>query len=306
MESTPSGKEYQLLSTFKDKRFNATALPQYHLSICISKESLKVSCVNLATKRCLLVEEYSLMRPHSYQRIQAIEQLYQDHSFLRAQNWTAVTLCVGNQQYTLVPQPLFQEEQLADYLRFVCPIGSNAIGHFTHLALGTTVAFAMDPWLLNWFKATYPNTPRHIIHQASSLIQGAWIYLKHNKPNRLPKVLCFVESSHLHITVIQKDALIYYNRFAYTSCDELLYYILIVMHTLQLNTSLHEVILGGAMHKHRPGYKKARRYIRKLILMNKLPYLKGSRDLSKQTMTAHWDILSTHLCHEAVQTSFLK
>jgi len=246
----------------------------------------------------LLLEVYRLAHGCSYQRIQAIEQLYQDHPILADRNWSAVTLCIGNQQYTLIPEQLFQEKKIADYLDFTCPIGSNAIRHFTHASLNMTVAFAMDPQLLNWFQVTYDYAQLSTIHQASSLIQGAWTYLRNNKPSLLPKVLVFVESRHLHITVIHKSKLVYYNRFEYTSSDELLYYVLIVVRILKLDTGLHEVILGGNINKHSLAYKKACNYIRRLTLMNTLYYVKFGSAFPKKMMTAHLDVLSAHLCYK--------
>jgi len=297
MADTSSGKKYQLLLTFQDKRFNVANLSQYHLSLYISDAYLKISCVNPTITQCLLLEVYRLAHGCSYQCVQAIEQLYQDHPILADRNWSAVTLCIGNRQYTLIPKQLFQEKKVADYLNFTCPIGSNAIRHFTHSSLNVTVAFAMDPQLLNWFQMTYDYTQLCTIHQASSLIQGTWTYLRNHKPRLVPKVLVFVESSHLHITVIRKSTLIYYNRFEYTGCDELLYYVLIVIRTLKLDTSLHEVILVGNINKQSPAYKKACNYIRRLTLMSTLPYVKFGRTFPKKMITAHLDVLSAHLCY---------
>ena len=297
MASTPSSKKYQLLFTSQDKRFDIAALSQYHLSLYISDAYLKIICVNPTTTRCLLLAVYRLAGECSYQRIQAIEQLYQDHPILANRNWPAVTLCIGNRQYTLIPQQLFQEKKIADYLNFTCPIGSNTMRYFTHSSLNVAVAFAVDPQLLNWFQMTYDYTQLCTIHQASSLIQGTWTYLRNHQPSVVPRVLVFVEASHLHITVIQKSKLIYYNRFEYTSCDELLYYVLIVIRTLKLDTSLHEVILGGDINRHSLAYKKACNYIRKLTLMSTLPYVKFGRTFPKKRMTAHLDVLSAHLCY---------
>jgi Protein of unknown function (DUF3822) len=298
MDNIPSTKKYQPLLTIQDKRFNVTALSQYHLSLYVSDEYFKIICINPTTTRCLLLEVYRLAHGCPYQRIQALEQLYQDAPILADHNWSAVTLCVGNQQYALIPQQLFQEERIADYLDFTCPVDANTVRHFTHSSLNVTVAFAMDPKLLNWFQMTYNAAPLCIIHQASSLIQGTWTYLRSDQPSLLPTMLVFVEESHLHITVMQNSQLRYYNKFEYTHSDELLYYILIVMRTLQLDTSLHKVILGGNITKSSLAYRKACNYIRKLTLMHTPPYLKFRSVFTKKMRHAHLDALSTHLCHK--------
>ena len=300
MVDTLSGKNYQTLLTVKDKRFNVAALSQYHLSICISDASFKVSCVNPTTTQCLFLAAYSLVYERCQQRVEAIEQLYQDHRLLVAGNWSAVTLCISNQQYSLIPKHLFQESNLVDYLDFTCPIGAHTLKHFTHTSLNLTVAFAMDPLIINWFQTTYEPTQLTILHQASSLIEGALSYLRSVRPSLLPRVLVFVEANHLHCIVIQKSNLLYYNRFAYTSSDEFLNYILIVMHTLKLDPGLHEVILGGRISKGSIAYRQARNHIRKLTFIGSPPSLKFRSIFNKEMCTTHWDVLSTYLCHEAL------
>jgi Protein of unknown function (DUF3822) len=300
MADSPPSKHYQSLLAVKDKKFDIAMVSQYHLSIYISDTCFKVSCVNPTTTQCLLLEAYELSYGHPYQRVQAIEKLYQDHPILVARNWSAVTLCISNQQYTLIPKEFFQENKLADYLSFICSIDSAAIRHCTHSHLDLTVAFTVDPWLLNWFKAAYDQPQLHTIHQASSLIQGTWAYLRDNKRSLLPIVLVFVEANHLHITVMQKSQLLYYNKFGYTNSDALLYYILIVMRTLKLDTNLHEVMLGGAITKSTLAYSKARNYIRKLTFVKTLPYLQFRSAFTKTMMHAHLDVLSAHLCHKTL------
>ncbi|MCU0318001.1 MAG: DUF3822 family protein [Amoebophilaceae bacterium] len=298
MEDILSEENYQCLLAVRDKTLNITTLPECHLSIHISGTCFKVSCVNLVTTQCMLLEVYRLAYGHAYQRVRSIEQLYQDHPLLVANNWSAVTLCIDNQQYTLIPQQLFQEKNGADYLGLACPISTNEIRHFTHVSLNVTVAFAMDPCLINWFQATYHQARLYTIHQANALIKSTHTYLQRIRASTLPIVLVFVEERYLYITVMGKSMLYYYNRFQYTHSDEWLRYILIVMHTLKLDTSLHTVILGGKVTKSAPAYKKARNYIRKLTLMGRPPYLKSRSIFSKEMMGSHLDVLSTYLCHQ--------
>lgn len=297
MADTLSSKNYQTLLTVRDKSFNAAAISQYHLSIYVSDTLFKVSCVNPTTTQCLFLEAYRLSDGQGEERLQAIEQLYQDHHLLGSGNWLAATLCSGNQQYTLLPKQFLQESAVADYLNFTCPIGPNTPKHFTHSSLNLTVAFAIDPLLLNFFQKIYAQTRLNIIHQASSLIEGTVTSLRSSRPKLLSTTLVFVEANHLHIIIIQRNKLLYYNRFEYTNSNEFLSYILNVMHILQLNPSLHEVILAGSINKSSLSYRKARNYIRKLSLMDKPPYLKFRRVFGRAIITPHLDVLSTHLCY---------
>mmetsp|Transcript_4364 Transcript_4364/g.9878 ORF Transcript_4364/g.9878 Transcript_4364/m.9878 type:complete len:302 (+) Transcript_4364:6029-6934(+) len=296
MEHPSSVKQYQLLFSCKEKKLNVTDLTQYHLSIHISDTYFKVCCVHIVTTQCLLIEAYTLVSACSDQRVHAIQQLYQDHPLLAASSWSAVTLCIDNQQYTLLPSVFMQAEKLTDYLSFTCLTGANMIKHCTHTPLNMTVAFVIEPYLFHWFQKVYKHTTLHTIHQASSLIQGMYTYLSDRSSHLCPQVFVFVTSNYLHITVMKRSQLLYYNRFRYTSNDALLRYILIVLRTLKLDTSLQEVILGGNITKNSPAYIKVRQYLYTPILTRVLPYLGSRKTVSKKLMHAHLDILSAHLC----------
>ncbi|XWN35309.1 MAG: DUF3822 family protein [Roseivirga sp.] len=300
MAATPTSKSYQTLLSLKDPRFDANALSKYYLSIHVSDAHFKVSCVDPATTQCLLLETYILAYSRAYRRVNAIEQLYRDHPLLAAYNWAGVTVSIGNQQYTLVPKHLFQEDKIATYLDFTCLVGADTIRHCMHPTLNMAVAFAMDSLLLNWFEKAYQSTRLCTIHQASSLIEGTWTYLTGYSMELLPKLLVFVETNHLHITVIQEKKLLYYNRFGYASSDELLHYILIVMRTLKLDANVHEVILGGNISKGSLAYRKARNYIRRISFSQRPTHLKFRRIFSIETVKNHFDVLSAHLCRQAL------
>ena len=297
MAAASTRNPYQRLHAAKDKGFSANSLAQYHLSICVSDTHLKISCINPNTAQCMLLETYSLAPDRDdAEGIKAVEMLCQDHPLLAEKGWGATTLSVANQCYTLVPKQLFQEKKAGDYLKFSCALGANVVNHFTHTSLNVAVAFTMNPARLAWFKAAYGGNKSTIMHQASSIMAGAEAYIAGHQLEFLPKVFVFVEANHMHITVIQKNSLLYYNRFAYADSDQLLYYILIAMHTLQLDPTIQEVIIGGNITKKSLAYKKARNYIRQLTLSKKPPQLKFGRTFSGEVVDTYLDVLGTYPC----------
>lgn len=297
MTNSSAHNSYQRLFTFQDKKMDAAARTQYHLSIYIRDTCFKICCVDLRTTKCLLLEEYKLAYPNPSQYAQAIEQIYRGHPLLGG-HWGTVTLCVGNQQYTIIPQHLLKEERLADYLGFMCPLAKNTTTrHFVHPSLHVAVVFSIDTWLLRWIQTMHGQTSLYITHQANSLIQGACNYLENTKYSLLPTVLVCVEAAHLHIIVMQKHVLRYYNRFAYTQEHTWLHYMLTVMHALKLDTRIHEVILVGQLTTDKKTYRAAQKYIRRRTLMRTLPGITYKSNLSSNMMATHLDVMSVHLCH---------
>ncbi|MEL6412723.1 MAG: DUF3822 family protein [Bacteroidota bacterium] len=294
-ESTASPNYYPLLIV-RDPRFNISQLHQYHLAIQVSDSHLKVSCTEPSTRKCLLLVAYQLAPSQAHRRVRTLEQIYRDHPLLSAESWAAVTLAIENQQYTLVPERLFSADKAVQYLQFACPRTYHTVQHFVHPTLNVATVFAAEPSLLHWFRKTYPSPPLRTIHQASSLLEGVWSYFQERRIDITPKIFAFVQPTHLHITAMQRGNLLYYNRFQYANSDELLHYILIVMRTLKLDTSFHEVILGGDIAKNSLAYRKARNYIRNLTLSSPPPHLRFRRAFKKKLIASHFDVLSAHLC----------
>lgn len=296
MATTSPTHHYERCLTFKDKALHRDMLSQCHLSIYISDTYFKVSCVHLKTTQHLLLEVYRLKCEGASQRTHAIAHIYQHHPLLAMDQWATVTLCVGNQTYALIPQSLFQEKQVDQYLRLTTDRTTQTRQYFTHPALGVTVAFAMDTWLSPWLQKTYHQTPSRTIHQASSLIQGTWVYFQRIRTRKLSQVFIFMEVQYLHITVLQKGSLRYYNRFVCTDDDAWLRYVLIVLHTLQLAPNTYEVVIGGHATQETHTYLKARKYLQQLTFIDTIPGLKFGSTFPKKNIPTHLDVLNTHFC----------
>ena len=299
MKAISVATNYQLIFSIKDKHFSMDYLAQYYLTISIGRLSFRICCIDSVTNQCLLLEVYKLDHSLETQHISTIEQLYHNHPWLASKVWHTAILCIENQQYTLIPRPLFQEKDATSYLKLASCIDSNTVQHCAHPHLDLVVAFGVEPWLLKWFQATYDQSKRHIIHQASSLIEGILTYLQAKGLGVLPRLFVLVELEHMHITVIKASNLLYYNRFMYTDSDELLQYILIVMNTLNLDPNMLEVILGGNITPHSSAYRKARNYIANIFFIDRPICLKFQRAFKKNIITKHFDLFHAHLCQKS-------
>eukprot|EP01132_Coremiostelium_polycephalum_P000714 gene714-885_t len=236
---------YHPVVSVKDKRFSIYKIESYCLLISIGQNRLRISCMDRVTNRCLLVESYRMEVANSVDYLHALQQLFKAHAFLAASSWQRVTLCFENQHYTLIPAALFQAKNTAEYLQYAIDVGGHKTAHCIHTDLGLAIAFAIDDKIEHWLRSEYVPEKCYTVHQASSLIAGSVAYMKNKKSRTTTSVFVCVETAHLHITVVEKDKLLYYNRFAYGSSDDLLQYILVVMYTLALDPGVHSVIALG-------------------------------------------------------------
>lgn len=286
---------YQPILSIKDKRFTIYQLQQYHLIISLSNTHLRICCMDQLSNRCLFLETYTLQADTIAATMQAIEQFWQAHPLLAMKAWHTITLCVENQQYTLVPKPLFQEKDAVAYLNLAATRNHHTVKHTIHHSLDLVVAFGLQPLLCDWFQTTYKKNTFYIIHQASSLIAGVSAYIKAKNLKPVPQLFVVASPTHVHITALERAKLCYYNQFAYANSDELLQYILIVMYTLGLDPGSQEIILGGHITKNSLTHRKLQNYIRKVTFSDQMPNLKFGWSFKKRLLTQYFDLWSVHV-----------
>jgi len=289
---------YELSTDFKSKHFRLDNVNNYVLSLLVSNNYIKVSYIDSSRDICVMLMTYQLNCSNNRQRIIAIVELFKNNPLFTASSCQCVILCIDNAMFTLVPQQIFNlHDQELDYLNFVCDVGKNSVLSFLHSDIEMVTVFAIDELLLNWFKSNYKNTPKIIIHQASSLIQGIRFHIAQNKTNiSIPKVFIFIDDIHVSITVFHSVGLLYHNRFLYTSDDELLYNIVTVINMLKLDTTYHKVTIWGILDKNSAVYKKIHSYIKNIRLMNKPDSLWYREEMKKSIVSIHFDALSSYLC----------
>jgi hypothetical protein len=238
------------------------------------------------------MEAYQIDADNSTQYLSILQQLFHEHPFIASSAWKKVALCFENQRYTLVPNALFQERNSADYLKLAVDMSDQAVKYCIHTDLDLAVVFAVDSDIVNWLQNGYTMEHCCITHQANSLIAGTVTYMQAKKLHAEPRVFVLAEPEYMHITVVEKSQLLYYNRFAYSSSDEFLQYILIVMYTLALNPGMHEVIIAGNVVKNSLIHRKMRNYIRRVSFSEKPPYLKFGWSFKKDWIANYFDLVN--------------
>ena len=73
--------------------------------------------------KVLLLEDFVLPGLTSNEELlQILDELFDSHAFLKAGFWRKIKVSVKNQKFVQVPEILFAEESIADYLKFNAPL----------------------------------------------------------------------------------------------------------------------------------------------------------------------------------------
>ncbi|NCO63634.1 MAG: DUF3822 family protein [Flavobacteriales bacterium] len=180
-------------------------------------------------------------------------------------NFKSVHVTHVNELSTLVPKALFNEDNLADYLKFNSKILKTDFITFDEIALNDSVnVYVPYVNINNFIYDTFGSfTYKHF---STILIENI---LAIDKNSESQKVYVHVESNHFEIVILDKGNLIIYNTFEYSNEEDFMYYLLFTIEQLQLNPETIKVLFLGQIKKEDPLYKIAYQYIRHIGFSDK-------------------------------------
>lgn len=223
------------------------------LSFCVADT---VSQKILYSDRQVFSEELNPIRV-----LEELTQLFQKHD-LANKVFDEVVLIHRNTLFALVPRPLFQVNELSNYLKFntkVLPTDTLAYDEIENQDM------------INVY-VPYTNINNYIydlfgefsfFHNGSILVRS----LLNNYPKN-KEAVCYVNvgKRQLDITVTSAKNLKLYNSFLYETKEDFVYYLLFVLEQLELDTETVPVKLFGAISKDDERYKLSYNYIENIAI----------------------------------------
>ncbi len=157
------------------------------------------------------------------------------------QGFKTVLVIHENELSTLVPKPLFNEEHMADYLKFNAKILKTDYIAFDDLKVNDS-ANVYVPYvnINNYIYSTFGEFIYK--HHSSVLIEEV---LKLEKNAEKAKMYVNVTVHHFEIVVVENGILRFYNTFEYVTKEDFIYYILFTSEQLGLNPENFELIFTG-------------------------------------------------------------
>jgi len=172
--------------------------------------------------------------------------------------FNTVTIIYVNELSTLIPKPLFNEDNLADYLKFNSKIlKSDFISH-DEISINDSINVYIPYVNINNF--IYDKFGTFTYKHFSTVLIDAVLNIEKNVSK--PKLYAHVAKNHFEVIVTQKSKLEFYNTFDFVSKEDFIYYILFAIEQLKLNPETLEVVLLGDINKDDDLYNIAYKYIR--------------------------------------------
>jgi hypothetical protein len=252
---------FNLILKKSDKALNTANPEDYKLSIQFSLDGFSFCLFDEATNKFLSIESYSVQGNPSMEKFcRGFENFTNNHEFLKS-HFQEVLFLIETSKTTLIPVPLFDENEVDTFAGFNFPDNDNSL--FLHDRLiypDTYNLYAIPKIIMETLKALFPRA-RFICH-SSALIEGLMIQYK----NLQEKKRAFVNTrnSYLDIVIIEGKNLLYHNSFKYSTKEDFIYYIIFVLEQLNLNPEETELILSGFIEKSSSLFEMVYKYVRSI------------------------------------------
>ncbi len=232
------------------------------LSIQVSLNGLSFCIVDTLSNKVIQSETIVFEKernPHGLQK--GLIALIEKHEIAK-KTFDEVIVIHRNKLFSLVPKPLFDDNELANYLKFNTRILAN-----DHIAFDEIESYEM----INVY-VPFTNVNNYIYD-----LFGEFIF-KHSgtvmvesllgNQNRNKESICYVHIAHqqMEITVIQNKKLLLYNSFEFYTKEDFIYYLLFTFEQLKLDTESTPLKLFGDVEEGDRIYSISYEYVNKVSI----------------------------------------
>ncbi|MFI1744078.1 DUF3822 family protein [Thalassobellus sediminis] len=180
-------------------------------------------------------------------------------------NFNNVSIIHDNELSTLVPKALFNEDCLADYLKFNSKILKSDFITFDNILINDSVNVYVPYININNF--IYDKFGEFTFKHASTVLIEQILLIEKNSDKT--KVYVNINKSNFEIVVVNNTSLIFYNTFEYKTKEDFIYYLLFTAEQLKLNPETLNLIFLGNIDTKDELYVIAYKYIRYVFLGNR-------------------------------------
>lgn len=223
------------------------------LSFCVLDT---LSNTILASERLVFENE---LTPYAVQK--EIKQLFEKNR-IKDVKFSEVVVIHRNNLFSLVPQALFNKEELANYLKFNAKILANDHLEYDEVKnLDMVNVYVPFMNINNYIYDLFGEF--EFMHHGTILIQTLTnSHGNHSEP------ICYVHliEGHMDIAVISHKKLILYNNFSFNTKEDFIYYLLFTLEQLKLDTETTKLKLFGSIEEGDELYNMCHEYVRDISI----------------------------------------
>ncbi len=271
-----------------DESFDVAKGENYTLMTLLSSGGVACAVHDRIENRFIALAKRNVKIAGIESAIAAFEKLRAEIPWLNSA-YRSEILTFPDKNFTLIPTGLFESEKRETYLNFSGVPGTQ--GEIQHHSLSTMNAILV--YRLPVALRTLQSAGVKVLHQAGVSID-AILLMNKNKPGK--RVYAFIHKHSFEILVISGHSLILYNIFEYQDTDELVYHIMNIYESLELNPESIPVFLSGEMDKNSAAYALLYKYIRHVDMLGIPEHYSFSYKLSELNPGRFFGLFSQLQC----------
>ena len=214
-----------------------------------------------------------------YEMQKELKQLFGE-SKIEDYSLTEVVVIHRNNLFSLVPKPLFDKAELANYLKFNVKILANDLVEYDEI----------DSYDLVNVYVPFVNVNNYIydlfgefefMHHGTIMVQS--LLNSHSNGNE-PICYVHVADKQMDITVLTQKQLLFFNSFQFVTKEDFIYYLLFTLEQLKLNTETIKLRLFGSVDMGDELYNIAYEYIQHISLFIPPSDIYSTEELDKEVV----------------------
>jgi hypothetical protein len=243
---------------------NIDKLSNIELSIQVSLNGLSFCILNIKANTIEFYKSILFSKKLTpYTLLEKLKHCFNIIAELK-QPFSKLNVVHENELSALVPKTLFDEDSIADYLKFNSRIlQSDYITYDNVIANDSVNVYVPYVNINNYLYETFGAFEYK--HFSSVLLENL---LANEKNSEELKMYVHVANKHFEIIVIESGKLLLYNSFELQTKEDLIYYILFITEQLNLNPETFKLILLGTIQKNDEYYNIVYKYVRNVSNQN--------------------------------------
>ncbi len=249
-----------------DSAFQSNKTPTYHATLQLGRSNYTIAVLDITKKKYIALKKIHFSKISETEICQQAASVFQREELLK-RKYKSFSFLFPSRKSTLVPQELFQENNI------------NVFFKFNHVLLpNEKVNYSFIPRLKAYNIFAYPSCLEEIVakrkaggkvaNQLTAFLNEILAYhpkvnkdKKNANPKKPPFIAVNVFTNFFDIAVIDKGRLILSNSFHYKDANDFLYFILYIYKQLKLETENVSLLLTGNIHSKSKEYQLAKQYI---------------------------------------------
>ncbi|NNK60528.1 MAG: DUF3822 family protein [Flavobacteriaceae bacterium] len=242
---------------------NIDELSSHILSIQVSLNGLSFCMLESDSNTIIYFRSESFQKKLNPQELlERLDMIINEDSEL-SKSIQSVKVIYANELSVLVPNSLFNEEHLADYLKFNTRILQTDFLAFDAIPSNDSMCVYVPYVNINNY--LYEKFGAFNYMHASSILIETILNLEKNAEEQ--KMYVHVGIKYFEIVVVDNNSLILYNTFEFKTKEDFIYYILFTAEQLQLNPETIQLALLGHISEADELFEIAFKYIRHVQLI---------------------------------------